>query len=200
MTLFEQKENQAQQRSPRVARRRRRMRNALELAGARQFSSKGVAAVTVEDLIIEADISRATFYEFYSNKYSLLESILNPIFIIAIDSISSCASLPPKDALSGLFETYLLLWRKHREGLLLIPTVDPSSISNFREQHDALSGAILRLLTLAENNDLLRNGSAQYSLKIIARTAIPLLRVYDGHPAAGELFRDAMRALLVKSH
>ena len=200
MVISVRKENQAQQRSPRVARRRKRMRNALESAGARQFSGKGIAAVTVEDLINEADISRATFYEFYSSKYNLLESILNPIFTIAIDSISSCTSLPPEDALSGLFETYLLLWRKHREGLLLIPTVDPSSISNFREQHDALSMAILRLLTLAENSDLLRNGSAQYSLKIIARTAIPLLRVYDGHPAADELFRDAMRALLVKSY
>jgi len=200
MLISTHKESQAQQRSPRVARRRKRMRNALELAGARQFSNKGIAAVTVEDLIIEADISRATFYEFYSSKYNLLESILNPIFKIAIDSISSCADLPSEDALSGLFETYLLLWRKHREGLLLIPTVDPGSISNFREQHDALSVAILRLLTLAENSDLLRNGSAQYSLKIIARTAIPLLRVYDGHPAADELFRDAMRALLIKSY
>ena len=200
MVISVRKENQAQQRSPRVARRRKRMRNALESAGARQFSGKGIAAVTVEDLINEADISRATFYEFYSSKYNLLESILNPIFEIAIDSVSSCTGLPPEDALSGLFETYLLLWRKHREGLLLIPTVDPSSVSNFREQHDALSVAILRLLTLAENSDLLRNGSAQYSLKIIARTAIPLLRVYDGHPAADELFRDAMRALLVKSY
>ena len=40
--------------------------------------------------------------------------------------------------------------------------------------------------------DLLRNGSAQYSLKVIARTAIPLLRVYDGHPAAAALWTEGL--------
>ena len=62
-----------------MARRRRRMREALLTAGARQFVNRGVARVSVEDLLAEADVSRATFYAMFSNKYSLLENILNPI-------------------------------------------------------------------------------------------------------------------------
>ncbi|HEY5624119.1 MAG TPA: helix-turn-helix domain-containing protein, partial [Gammaproteobacteria bacterium] len=71
---------QALRKSPRVARRRRRMREALLTAGARQFAARGVAQVSVEDLLAEADVSRATFYDMFSSKYNLLESILNPIF------------------------------------------------------------------------------------------------------------------------
>jgi len=59
---------------------------------------------------------------------------------------------------------------------------------------------MLDVLANAERADLLRNGSAQYSLKVIARTAIPLLRVYDGHPAAAALFRDALQGLLLRAH
>jgi len=56
------------------------------------------------------------------------------------------------------------------------------------------------VLRAAERAEVLRNGSAQYSLKVIARTAIPLLRVYDGHPAGDAMFRDAVRGLLVRAH
>ncbi len=63
-----------------------------------------------------------------------------------------------------------------------------------------MNDALLDLLRAAERAEVLRNGSAQYSLKVIARTAIPLLRVYDGHPAAEPMFRDAIRGLLVRAH
>ena len=187
------------QRSPRVARRRRRMREALLAAGARQFADKGIATVSVEDLIAEADVSRATFYGFFSSKYNVLESIIEPVFDKAVRSVRSLARRPPHEALEGLLETYVILWREHREGLLLIPAVDPETFQHFKAQHAALNDAILRVLTKAERADLLRNGSAQYSSKVIARTAIPLLRVYDGHPAGEALFTDAMRALLIKT-
>ena len=95
---------------------------------------------------------------------------------------------------------YLQLWSSHREGLLLIPVIDQDAFRHFEAQHRALNDAMLDVLTNAERADLLRNGSAQYSLKVIARTAIPLLRVYDGHPGAEGLFRDALRGLLLRAH
>jgi AcrR family transcriptional regulator len=190
----------AASRSPRVARRRERMKESLLAAGARQFATRGVGTVSVEELIAEADVSRATFYGFFSSKYSLLENILNPIFDIATRSIRALAQQPAAEALDGLIEVYRSLWEAHRDGLLLIPTIDPRTFRHFEAQHRHLNDAMLEVLTRAEHADLLRNGSAQYSLKVIARTAIPLLKVYDGHPAAAELFRDALRGLLVRAH
>jgi AcrR family transcriptional regulator len=172
------------------------MREALLSAGAKQFAARGVATVSVAALIAEADVSRATFYQFFSNKYNLLEDILNPIFDYAIERIHALASESPQRALEGIADVYCTLWREHRDGLLLIPDVDPMSFRRFESRHRALNAALLVVLSAAEAEGLLRNGSAHFSLKVIARTAIPLLRVYDGHPAAERLFRDALLALL----
>jgi AcrR family transcriptional regulator len=176
------------------------MRASLLAAGARQFASRGVGPVSVEELIAEADVSRATFYGLFSSKYSLLEGILNPIFEMATRSVRELASRRPEEAVDGLVGVYLSLWETHREGLLLIPLVDQETFRHFEPQHRALQGALLDLLLGLERADLLRNGSAQYSLKVIARTAVQLLRVYDGHPAAAALFRDAVRGLLLRAH
>ena len=56
------------------------------------------------------------------------------------------------------------------------------------------------LRAAAKCADRFRNDSAQYSLKVIARTAVQLLPVYDGHAAAAALFRDAVRGLLLRAH
>jgi AcrR family transcriptional regulator len=186
--------------SPRVARRRERMKESLLAAGARQFASRGVGTVSVEELIAEADVSRATFYGFFSSKYSLLESILNPIFDTATAAVRALAQRAPQNAIEGLIDVYLDLWSAHRDGLLLIPLLDEATFRHFEAPHRTLNDAMLDVLARAERADLLRNGSAQYSLKVIARTAIPLLRVYDGHPAADALFRDALRGLLIRAH
>jgi AcrR family transcriptional regulator len=186
--------------SERVQRRRERTRAALLAIGARQFAARGIRPVSVEELIAEADVSRATFYGFFSSKYSLLEGILNPIFDVATQAVRALANRPPAEAVDGLVDVYWSLWTTHREGLLLIPLVDQETFEHFEARHRALQDALLDLLLAVERADLLRNGSAQYSLKVIARTAVQLLRVYDGHPAAAALFRDALRGLLLRAH
>jgi AcrR family transcriptional regulator len=183
-----------------VQRRRERMRASLLAAGARQFATRGVGPVSVAELIAEADVSRATFYGLFSSKYSLLEGILNPIFEIATRSIRALGARPPEEAIDGHVDVYWSLWTTHRDGLLLIPLIDSETYRHFDTQHRALQDALLDLLLAVERADLLRNGSAQYSLKVIARTAVQLLRVYDGHAAAAALFRDAVRGLLLRAH
>ena len=175
------------------------MRGALLSAGAKQFAARGISTVSVEDLLAEADISRATFYGFFSSKYNLLESLLNPIFEKGIREICALEERSPQDALQGIYRVYLDLWRTHRGGLLLIPVVDPATFKRFESQHQGLNEALLSVLIRAEKADLLRNGSAKYSLRVLARTAIPLLKVYDGHPSGEALFEDAMRVLLMNT-
>ena len=186
--------------SERVQRRRERTRAALLAVGARRFAERGIAPVSVEELIAEADVSRATFYAMFSSKYSLLEGILNPIFDVATRQIRALGSRPAAEAVDGLVDVYWSLWTTHRDGLLLIPLVDQETFKHFERQHRALQDALLDLLLGVERADLLRNGSAQYSLKVIARTAVQLLRVYDGHAAAAAMFRDAVRGLLLRAH
>jgi AcrR family transcriptional regulator len=186
--------------SERVQRRRERTKAQLLAVGARQFAARGIGPVSVEELIAEADVSRATFYGLFSSKYSLLEGILNPVFELATRRIRELCSRPPAEAVDGLIDVYWSLWTTHRDGIKLIPLVDQETFAHFERQHRELQEALLDLLLGAERADLLRNGSAQYSLKVIARTAVQLLRVYDGHAAAAALFRDAVRGLLLRAH
>ena len=81
----------------------------------------------------------------------------------------------------------------------LISAVDSEAFKRFETQHQALNDALIAILIRVEKANLLRNGSASYSLRVLARTAIPLLRVYDGHPSGEALFEDAMRSLLMTS-
>lgn len=186
--------------SPRVARRRERMRSSLLAAGARQFAARGVAHVSVAELIAEADVSRATFYAFFSSKYNLLEGILNPIFEQATAAFRALRGRPPESVVGGIVDTYVDLWGQHRDGLLLIPLVDAETFRHFESRHRELNDALLDLLRGVERAGLLRNASAEYSLRVLARTAVPLLRVYDGHPAARAAFGDAIRGLLLRAH
>ena len=82
----------------------------------------------------------------------------------------------------------------------MISSLDLETYKHFAAQHEALNKAMARILVRAESAELLRNGSAQYSLKVIARTAIPLLGVYDGYATAEALFRDALKGLLIRAH
>jgi AcrR family transcriptional regulator len=181
----------------RVARRRLRMREALLQAGARQFSLRGIATVSVEDLLEEADVSRATFYDIFSNKNSLLVDIISPILEKAARKIQALEKLPTEQALNAIFQVYLDLWLEHRDGLMLIPLIDANAFQYFQDQHEILNEALLSILLKAEKDNLLRNGSANYSLRVLAKTAIPLLKVYDGHPSGEALFLSGMKALLV---
>jgi AcrR family transcriptional regulator len=186
--------------SERVQRRRERTKAALLAVGARRFATRGIAPVSVEELIAEADVSRATFYALFTSKYSLLEGILNPIFELATRRVRELLERPAEEAVDGLVDVYWSLWTTHRDGMRLIPLVDQETFTHFERQHRALQDALLELLLRLERADLLRNGSAQYSLKVIARTAVQLLRVYDGHATAAALFRDALRGLLLRAH
>lgn len=179
-------------------RRRQRMRAALVAAGARQFAARGVGPVSVEEVIAEADVSRATFYALFSSKYSLLEDIINPALDRAIAGARALEVRPAAAAVDGLIDLYLELWATERAGLMLLPLADQDALRHFQSKHRALEDALRDLLTKAERAELLRNGSAQYSLRVIAQTAVPLLKVYDGHPAAAALFRDALRGLLLR--
>jgi AcrR family transcriptional regulator len=186
--------------SGKVQRRRERTRAALLAAGARQFARRGIGPVSVAEVIADADVSRATFYGLFSSKYSLLESILNPIFDHATLAVRALAAEPAAEAVDGLVDVYWSLWTAHRDGLLLIPLVDLDAFERFEGRHRELQAALLELLRGVEQAGLLRNRSAEYSLKILARTAIGLLRVYDGHADAAALFRDALRGLLLRAH
>lgn len=184
-------------RSAKVANRRSQMRDRLLETGAQQFTERGLSNVSVEELIEAVGISRATFYGFFANKTELAVAILIPVFDSGIAHLSAKMPRDPRAKAERLVNMYLELWNKHRHALLLTSMVDSTVFPHIRKQHDEFGVAISGVLQAIANAGLLRNGDVTLSYLLLAKTGIPLLKLYHSHSDFENVFRDSMLALLL---
>lgn len=183
--------------SPKVAHRRSQMRAKLLRAAAELFVARGLGEVSVEEIIATAGISRATFYGFFANKSELAGAIMIPVFDSGIAALSGKLPRGPRAKAERVVDMYLELWKQHRHALLLTGMVDSSVFPYIREQHDEFGVAIRAVLQAIGDEGLLRNGDATLSYLVLAKTGIPLLRLYGSHPEFEKLYRESMLALLL---
>ncbi len=76
--------------------------------------------------------------------------------------------------------------------------MDRSILPYIEEAHANFGKAMQSLLERAESGGALRNDRADYTFKVISRTAIPLLKVYQDHPDLEQIYTQSMLALLAK--
>jgi AcrR family transcriptional regulator len=155
-------------------------------------------AVSVAQILLRAGgVSRGSFYSYCRSKTDLLVASIAPLFDEGTAALTLLAAPPPADIVPAVITLYLSLWRRHRHALMLTPAIDPATFACLRPRHLAFTGAMKAALERAAAADGLRNGSAEYSFRVIARTAVPLLRGYDDHPDAAVLYRESLAALLL---
>jgi AcrR family transcriptional regulator len=183
-------------RSEKVLRRRSRVHQALLDKGARLFAAKGVEQVSVEELIEAVGISRRTFYGFFANKYELVAGILTPVFEAGVAELATLAEGPADQIVPGIVRAYWTLWREYQAALEIITRLDSAVFPYIEQQHRAFGAALKAALERAEASGRLRNRSADYSFRVLTRTAIPLLKVYRDHPDREALYTESMTALL----
>lgn len=173
-------------------------REKLLEVGARLFVENGIANVSVEQLLTHAGISRATFYGCFANKNELAAAILLPVFESGAAELEKLARLSPGDAANGLLDVYLRLWKEHRDAVLLTANLNPAAFAYLRAEHDAFNSALQRALDIVGSGGRLRNNSTKLTLDVIAKTAIPLLRVYKNSEDLERFYKESMLALLFK--
>ena len=185
--------------SPKVVERRSRIRDGLLSTGARLFVEKGVEAVSVEEIIEAVGISRRTFYGFFANKYELVGSILRPVLESGAAELAVIEKRPPAEIVPAIVDLYLRLWAEQSDALLTIGVAGAQVLPYIEADHRAFGAAIQSLLEKAAAAGELRNGCADYTFKVISRTAIPLLKVYRGHADMAAMYRESMIALLARA-
>ena len=173
-------------------------REKLLTVGARLFVDKGIANVSVEQLVTRAGVARATFYGFFENKNELAAAISLPVFESGSLELAKLSELPPGDATTRLVDVYLFLWKEYRDAVLLTTNIGPEAFSYLETEHDAFNSALRNALEIIGSGGLLRNGSTKLTMDIIAKTAIPLLRVYRNSENLEHLYRESMLGLLFK--
>jgi len=174
------------------------LREKLLRAGATLFAARGMGSVSVEDLIGTAGVARATFYGFFANKTELATAILVPVFDAGIDALSELESTAPGDTVNGLIDVYLDLWHEHRDALLLSANIDADVFAGIQSRHDAFNTSLLAVLRVVESSGTLRNDSAEETLRVLASTAIPLLRVYKDRVRLESIYRESVLGLILK--
>jgi len=172
-------------------------RDTLLEVGAKLFVERGIARVSVAQLVANAGVSRATFYGFFANKNELAAEILLPIFDSGIQALANLDKLPPRKAAEALIGVYLHLWKEHRNALLLTVHFDGAVFPYIRTRHDAFNSELQKVLQVVESGGLLRNDSAVLTLEVLAKTAIPLLRIYKDRAEQEDVFRESMLGLLI---
>ncbi len=78
-------------------------RRAIQTAFLKLMKEKGFAAITVKDIIQEAEINRSTFYAHYEDKYDLLNNIEN-VLLNRINGIEIEAVVFRTDEIDEAFE------------------------------------------------------------------------------------------------
>jgi AcrR family transcriptional regulator len=165
-------------------------------AAGRLMAESGVAAVSVGQILLAAGVSRGTFYSYCRNKSDLLVALIEPVFEEGTRDLAGQAHEPAAGVVPGIVALYRGLWQRHRHALLLIPGVAAATFARLRTDHLPYTDAVKAAPGRAATRGYLRSGCADYSFRVQARTAVPLLRVYADHPDGERLYAESLTGLV----
>jgi len=185
--------------SPRVQRRQQRTRQAILDVATEQFASKSYATVSVEQIIEAADISRGTFYRLFKDKQEVLAEILRPLMEMYGSELAGIDTTDPREVIDRVIDVYIRIWREAPTAFSLSQKDSVGFFHLIENSHRPAMIQMQRLFKLVEPHDILRADKAEDALALMARSAVVVLRVYDGHPEWERLFADSMRGLLLKN-
>lgn len=162
------------------------------------FIARGFAGVSVAEIVAAAGAARSSFYRLFANRDEVLASIIRPVFESGVAAMRALAGQPPVRAIDGVLDMYLVLWRDRRDALRLATRMGHSHFRLFEDVHGAYRALLTDLMRRAQAEGILLNDSGDHAARIIARTAVDVLEVYDGDPRLAILFRRTMRGTLLK--
>jgi len=196
--MLQSPQTQNQGPSPRVLRRQQQTRQAVLAAAAQLFAERGVHAVSVEDILEAADISRGTYYKFFRNRNDVAAQIIRPMFERLGLALKAITSTDPWSIVDGIIAAYQQTWREAPEALVLATRGGPELYALFEDVHRPVRDRLRRLFRSVERHGILRAGKADYAVALLARTAVTILLVFAEDPQWKPLFATTLRGYLLK--
>jgi len=184
--------------SPKIRSRQGRTRKRILDESASLFIAKGFENVSVEDIIAAAEIARSSFYRFFSNREEVLASIIRPVFEQGIVALDAIGPRSPDDVMNAIFDMYLNLWKSSPDSLRVSTRVGGVHFYLFQDIHLSFRQKLLKTLESIEASGIFVNGSADYTGRLLARTAIPVLETYSQDDNFENMFRRSMRGFLLR--
>jgi AcrR family transcriptional regulator len=163
---------------PGLRERRKRLTAAeLEASALRLFSERGFDSVTVDDIAVEADVSRRTFFRYFASKEDVL---LADHFVQLARLREAMAARPPDEPILTALRNAILSmtgdFEDRKEMVILrgrimrnTPSLQARSLVHQRAWEDAMQEMVAQRLAVDPNVDL-RPG-------VVAATALAAMRV-----------------------
>jgi AcrR family transcriptional regulator len=183
--------------SPKIRSRQDGTRSRILAESAALFVAHGYENVSVEQIILAAGIARSSFYRFFANREEVLAAIIRPVFEAGLAQLDAITARDARGVLSGIFDAYLALWAASPDALRLSTRTGGIYFELFRDLHTPFRERITALLRLVEPSGQLLNKSADYTARLIARTAVPVMEIYQRDSRFALLFRSTMSGLLL---
>jgi AcrR family transcriptional regulator len=190
-------ENQASSSSPRVARRRVRIRERILSTAATLFAAHGVDQVTLTDITEAADVSRGNLYSHFDSKEALVHAICQPAMAYSMEQIRKLDGLPPAEAIEGLLRIHAEVWRKFPDVLLVMYQLKDTTTGEGGSEHQPHSHNDLTVFRQAADMNLLRM-EPELAIKVVDTIGIPLLGLAQEAPNPDTFFVKSMLRLLLK--
>ena len=130
--------------------------------------------------MVAAEIARSSFYRFFPNREEVLASTSGPSSSRASTPWRPSPGVRPRQIMDGIFDMYLTLWAASPDALRLATRMGGSYFRLFQDVHTRYRQALTDLLGRVESTGILLNDNGDYSARLIARTAVPVLEVYAG--------------------
>ena len=184
--------------SSKVRSRQDQTRRCLLEQSAELFIARGFENVSVEDILSATGIARSSFYRFFPNREALLADIVRPVFERGLVELKSIPDASPRQIMVGIFEVYLSLWERNADALRVATRVGGVYFSLFEDVHGEFRRELVKLVRRVQPAEILLNGDADFSARLIARVAIPILEVFSKNADHRKLFTAAMEGLLIK--
>ena len=185
-------------RVPKIASRQNRTRERIVSESAKLFLARGFENVSVDHIVAASEIARSSFYRFFPNRDEVLASIIRPVFESGVSMMQEIAGRPARETMDGLFDMYLKLWKSGSEAMRLATRMGGAYFRLFEDVHATYRQALTDLVRRVQPTGMLLNDSGDYSARLIARSAVPVLEIYRDDPRFEILFRQTMTGLLLK--
>jgi AcrR family transcriptional regulator len=190
-------EPRMKRRLPRVERRRERARKRILEIATERFVDVGLDRVRLEDVADEADISRATLYSHFASKEEILREVIRPVLEELIKAMKEKKAGTAQQGLDNLIEVYTAMWDDNGDALTLALRYilhDPGDLAELVTKIQSQTDSVLRPL----NSDGLLRMKTDLARNAFIQTAIVLLDVLKNESNREALFRESIRALVLK--
>jgi AcrR family transcriptional regulator len=184
--------------SPVISRRIADTKARVCAVAAQKFNEESYAAVSVDQIVALAGIARSSFYRFFRDKDDLLRQIIDPVFDLAVQELDGIAVDQPESIVNGIADSYLQVWSRQRDGLILSMKIGATLFPLVQPSHDRYVAAILALMEQLHGARMLRHDDPRMAARLLALTTVSILQVCERHPQFQNVFRSTLRGLLLK--